>query len=95
MSTKGLAAVVRRFGDPLTIEEMEFADPGPNEVLVKIEVSGICHTDLHAIGGDWTIKPALPFVPGHEGAGVVAQVGSAVSTYKPGDRVGLSEAVSP
>jgi alcohol dehydrogenase, propanol-preferring len=72
MPTTMRAAVVRAFGQALTIEEMLVPTPGPGEVLVKIEATGVCHTDLHAADGDWPIKPALPFVPGHEGAGIVA-----------------------
>jgi alcohol dehydrogenase, propanol-preferring len=44
--------------------------PGPGELLVKNVASGVCHTDLHAAGGDWPLKPTPPFIPGHEGAGV-------------------------
>lgn len=89
MSVKGIAAVVREFKKPLQIEEMTFADPKPTEVLVKITATGICHTDLHAIDGDWPIKPSLPFVPGHEGVGVVVKIGALVNHVKEGDRVGL------
>ena len=49
------AAVVRAFGQPLTIEEMPIPEPGPGEVLVRIEASGVCHTDLHAAAGDWPV----------------------------------------
>ena len=62
---------------------------GPDNILVKVMASGVCHTDLHAADGDWPVKPALPFVPGHEGAGVVAQVGRNVRHVKEGDRVGV------
>ncbi|WP_031500010.1 zinc-dependent alcohol dehydrogenase [Bryobacter aggregatus] len=89
MSAKGLAAIARKFHEPLSIEEMQFPDPAPNEVLVKMIVSGVCHTDLHAVNGDWPIQPPLPFVPGHEGVGIVVQAGSAVKNLKEGDRVGL------
>ena len=89
MSTKGLAAVARKFQEPLLIEEMIFSDPKPSEVLVKMIATGVCHTDLHAVNGDWPIKPTLPFVPGHEGVGTVARAGSDVRHVKEGDRVGL------
>jgi hypothetical protein len=56
------AAVVRAFGQPLTIEEMPVPRPGPGEVLVKLVASGVCHTDLHAADGDWPVKPTLPFI---------------------------------
>ena len=79
------AAVVRRFGDPLSIEEVPIPEPGPGEVLVKIFASGVCHTDLHAADGDWPVKPSLPFVPGHEGVGMIAACGSGVVGLKEGD----------
>lgn len=84
------AAVVRTFGQPLTIEELPVPTPGPGEVLVKIVASGVCHTDLHAADGDWPIKPGLPFVPGHEGAGVVAALGPGVTHLREGDAVGIA-----
>ena len=84
------AAVVREFGKALTIEERPIPTPGPGEVLVKIRASGVCHTDLHAADGDWPVKPAPPFVPGHEGAGVVAALGSGVKGLKEGDPVGIA-----
>jgi propanol-preferring alcohol dehydrogenase len=65
------AAVVREFRRPLQIEELVVPEPGEGQVLVKIEASGVCHTDLHAADGDWPVKPTLPFVPGHEGAGYI------------------------
>jgi len=69
------AAVVQAFGRPLAIEEIPVPVPGPGEVLVKVVACGVCHTDLHAADGDWPAKPKLPFVPGHEVAGVVAALG--------------------
>ena len=70
------AAVVHGFGKPLTIEEVPVPTPGPGEVLVRIVATGVCHTDLHAADGDWPVKPTPPFIPGHEGAGVVAALGA-------------------
>lgn len=84
------AAVVREFRSPLQIEELVVPEPGEGQVLVKIEASGVCHTDLHAADGDWPVKPTLPFVPGHEGAGYVAAVGKRVTHLKEGDRVGIA-----
>jgi propanol-preferring alcohol dehydrogenase len=52
--------------------------------------TGVCHTDLHAVDGDWPAKPPLPFVPGHEGAGIVAAVGAGVTDLKEGDAVGIA-----
>ncbi len=60
------AAVVHQLGSPLTIEELELPKPDYGEALVKLETSGVCHTDLHAAHGDWPVKPTPPFIPGHE-----------------------------
>lgn len=84
------AAVVRAFGKPLSIEELPIPEPGPGEVLVKIMSTGVCHTDLHAADGDWPVKPTPPFIPGHEGAGIVAAVGPGVTHLKEGDPVGIA-----
>ena len=56
---------------------------------MKIAATGVCHTDLHAAEGDWPVKPNPPFIPGHEGVGHVAAVGSGVTHVKEGDRVGV------
>jgi alcohol dehydrogenase, propanol-preferring len=84
------AAVVNAFGKPLQIEQVPVPTPGWGEVLIKVIATGVCHTDLHAADGDWPVKPALPFIPGHEGAGVVAAVGSGVTGLKEGDAVGVA-----
>ncbi|MFN3319098.1 MAG: alcohol dehydrogenase AdhP [Allorhizobium sp.] len=89
MASMMKAAVVREFGKPLVIEEMPIPDPGPGQILVKYEATGVCHTDLHAANGDWPVKPKPPFIPGHEGVGYVAKLGSGVSRIKEGDRVGV------
>lgn len=86
------AAVLHELKKPLAIEEVERPKPCENEVLIKIEASGVCHSDLHIIEGDWKqfggiIK--LPLIPGHEVAGRVAEVGSGVRDLKVGDRVGV------
>ena len=83
------AAVARAFGKPLNLEEFTAPEPGPGEVLVKVVASGVCHTDLHAIDGDWPVKPTLPLIPGHEGVGHVAAVGAGVADVKEGDAVGV------
>ncbi len=83
------AAVVHEFGKPLVIEDVPTPDPGPGQILVKIEACGVCHTDLHAMDGDWPVKPAPPFIPGHEGVGVVTALGAGVSSVNEGDRVGV------
>src|SRR5579872_5958312 len=84
------AAFVEKFGEPLKIKEVPVPDPGPGQALVQVVASGVCHTDLHAADGDWPIKPTLPFIPGHEGAGFVAKLGSGVTHLKEGDRVGIA-----
>jgi propanol-preferring alcohol dehydrogenase len=83
------AAVVTAFGAPLAIREVPVPQVSAGQVLVRVMASGVCHTDLHAASGDWPVKPTLPFIPGHEGVGVVAQVGPGVSHLKEGDRVGV------
>jgi propanol-preferring alcohol dehydrogenase len=81
------AAVVKEFGAPLVIEERPDPEPGPGQVVVAVEASGLCHTDIHAVHGDWPVKPHPPFVPGHEGVGQVTAVGPGVTSVKVGDRV--------
>ena len=83
------AAVVHEFGKPLSIENVPVPEPGEGQILVKIIACGVCHTDIHAADGDWPVKPKLPFIPGHEGAGYVAAVGKGVTTVKEGDPVGI------
>jgi len=83
------AAVVVRFGQPLELRECEIPVPGPGQILVKTEACGVCHTDVHAAKGDWPMKPTLPFIPGHEGIGVVVAMGPEVTVVKEGDRVGV------
>lgn len=83
------AAVVHAFGEPLTIDEVPVTSPGPRQILVQIEACGVCHTDPHAIDGDWPVKPKPPFIPGHEGVGYVAALGTGVKYVKEGDRVGV------
>lgn len=82
------AAVVTEFGAPLDITDVELPVPGYGEALVKLETSGVCHTDLHAAHGDWPVKPAPPFVPGHEGYGTVVALGEGVQDLAVGDKVG-------
>jgi propanol-preferring alcohol dehydrogenase len=83
------AAVVEQFGKPLVLQEWDVPSPGPGQILVKTEACGVCHTDLHAARGDWPVKPNLPFIPGHEGIGLVVAVGPGVTIVKEGDRVGV------
>ncbi len=83
------AAVVTSFDAPLEIQERPVPEPGPGQVLVRIEASGLCHTDIHAAHGDWPVKPEPPFVPGHEGVGVVTRLGEGVVNRALGDRVAI------
>jgi len=89
MSKMMKAAVVRAFGQPLQIEDVAVPTPGAGQILVKIEACGVCHTDLHAAQGDWPVKPTPPFVPGHEGVGIVEQLGAGVTQVMLGDRVAV------
>lgn len=79
------AAVCRAFGAPLTIEDITLADPGPDEVRVKMTAVAICHSDITLIDGGW--GGGLPAVFGHEGAGIVETVGPGVSGIAVGDSV--------
>ena len=84
------AAVVHEFTKPLMLEDVPTPEPGPGEVLVKIETSGLCHTDIHAAHGDWPVKPKLPLIPGHEGVGIIERVGRyGLTGLTEGDRVAL------
>jgi propanol-preferring alcohol dehydrogenase len=83
------AAVVHDFQKPLRIQDIAKPEPGPGQVVVKIETSGLCHTDIHAAHGDWPVKPTPPFVPGHEGVGLVEQIGLGVAGLREGDRVAV------
>jgi len=79
------AAVLREVNKPLAIEEVSHGKPGPREVLIRTAAAGVCHSDLHFQNGSYPYP--LPSVLGHESAGIVEQVGSAVTYVKPGDHV--------
>jgi len=86
------AAVLHELKKPLSIEEVDRPSLGENDVLIKVEACGVCHSDLHIIKGDWKQFGGItkiPLIPGHEIAGRVAEVGSAVRDLKVGDRVGV------
>jgi len=83
------AAVVTEFNKPLQIMEVEIPKVSAGKVLVKVIATGVCHTDLHAMHGDWPIKPTLPFIPGHEGVGEVVEIGDGIDHLKVGDIVGI------
>ena len=82
------AAVLRAAGAPLQVEDVELAPPAAGELRVRVEAAGVCHTELHYMSGD--IPCPLPVVLGHEGAGVVEEVGAGVDDVAPGDRVGFT-----
>ena len=84
------AAVVPELGAKLEIAELPVPEPGPGQVLVKMQASGLCHTDIHAANGDWPVKPSPPFTPGHEGVGTVEKTGPGATLHKPGDRVAIA-----
>src|SRR3954453_19006620 len=84
-----LAAVARAPHAPMDFATLRLDDPRPDEVLVEVRASGICHSDLHA--RDQTYPFPLPGVLGHEGVGVVAAIGSAVTTVEVGERVVMSQ----
>ena len=83
------AAVVTSFDAPLEIKEVPTPEPADGQVLVRIEASGLCHTDIHAARGDWPVKPTPPFIPGHEGVGIVEKLGAGVTEHSVGDRVAI------
>jgi len=82
------AAVVRERSAPFALEKLELGEPRPDEVIVRVVASGMCQTDLH--GRDGYFSSPYPAVYGHEGAGVVHAVGSAVRSLAPGDHVVMS-----
>ena len=84
------AAVVTAFTAPLEMQDLPVPEPGPGQVLVRIECTGLCHTDIHAARGDWPVTPAPPFVPGHEGIGRVEALGAGVTDRAVGDRVAIA-----
>jgi S-(hydroxymethyl)glutathione dehydrogenase/alcohol dehydrogenase len=80
------AAVAIKAGAPLVIETVELGGPRAGEVLIEIKASGVCHTDLYTLSGD-DPEGIFPAILGHEGAGIVVEVGAGVTTLKPGDHV--------
>lgn len=87
------AAVVHEYKQPLRVEEVAAPEPGPGEVILKVEACGVCHSDLHLAEGDW--KPLLkivktPLIPGHEVVGRVVAKGEGVTELEPGDRAGVA-----
>jgi propanol-preferring alcohol dehydrogenase len=83
------SAVLRALRTPLAIEDLPIPDPGPGELLVRVTACGVCHSDVHAIDGDWDPPPVLPLIPGHEVTGTVAALGEGAQEFKAGDRIGV------
>jgi propanol-preferring alcohol dehydrogenase len=83
------AAVVDDFTKPLALKEVPKPMAGTGEIVVRMETSGLCHTDIHAAHGDWPVKPKPPFIPGHEGVGIVEEIGPGVTEVVLGDRVAM------
>ena len=79
------AAVLNAYNEPLVIEDLSAPNLGPNEVRVRIEASGVCHSDLTVQKGGVPMPP--PLILGHEGSGTVLEVGDAVTRVKKGDRI--------
>jgi S-(hydroxymethyl)glutathione dehydrogenase/alcohol dehydrogenase len=92
LDVKTRAAVFWGHDRPFTVEELDLADPGPDDVVVRMAAVGICGTDLHSVKGEF--RRPTPMVLGHEGAGVIEKVGADVTTLAPGDEVVLSWAPS-
>ena len=83
---KSRAAVAFEAGKPLQVVEIDVAPPHKGEVLIKVTHTGVCHTDAYTLGGD-DPEGLFPAVLGHEGAGIVVEVGEGVTSVKPGDHV--------
>ncbi|KAI1247064.1 alcohol dehydrogenase [Eutypa lata] len=83
------AQVIYKTGGPAEYKKIPVPKPGPDEILVNVKYSGVCHTDLHAMMGDWPLDVKLPLVGGHEGAGVVVELGELVKDIEVGDHVGI------
>ena len=83
------AAVVHEFHAPLIVEDVPRRPLEADQIRVQVEASGLCHTDIHAAHGDWPVKPSPPFIPGHEGVGIVRELGPGVTEVAVGDRVAM------
>lgn len=83
------AVVFETNGGPLLYKDIAVPKPRPNELLINVKYSGVCHTDLHAWKGDWPLPTKLPLVGGHEGAGIVVGMGESVVGWKLGDLAGI------
>ncbi len=82
------AAVLHKLGGPFVIEDVDLEPPGPGEVKVRMVAAGVCHSDWHMVTG--ALRRPFPVVLGHEGAGIVEELGSGVTSVKPGDHIILN-----
>src|SRR5690625_2464511 len=82
------AGIVKEFGDTIDIDTTKKPKPGKYQALVRLISTGVCHTDLHAMEGDWPVKPTPPFIPGHEGIGIVEELGEDTVNFEVGDMAG-------
>jgi alcohol dehydrogenase, propanol-preferring len=82
------AMVLEEPGRPLILKELPVPEPGEEQVLIRVHACGVCRTDLHVVDGELP-EPKMPLIPGHEIVGTVVEVGTGVSTFHPGDRVGV------
>ena len=83
------AAILTGYGQPLEISEVPIPKPQSGELLVKLEACGVCHTDVHFWKGEHELPGPLPQIMGHEGVGRIVEVGSKISDWSIGDRVGV------
>ncbi|KAL7765347.1 hypothetical protein ACKLNR_003263 [Fusarium oxysporum f. sp. zingiberi] len=83
------AQVLEERGGAVQYKKIPVPTPGSDEVLINVKYSGVCHTDLHAVNGDWPLESKMPLVGGHEGAGIVVARGELVKDVEIGDHVGL------
>jgi len=82
------AMILQRPGERLVPVDLPAPHPDPHQLLIRVRACGVCRTDLHVVDGDLK-EPNLPIIPGHQIAGVVEKIGSGVTGFKPGDRVGV------
>lgn len=83
------AARIHAYGAGLVVEDVPTPEPGPGQILVRVEGAGFCHSDIHVIDGDVPILPRMPLILGHENAGIVAALGSGVTGVREGDAVAV------
>ena len=83
------AARLHAYGEPLVLEDVPTPEPGPGQVVIRVEGAGFCHSDLHIIDGELPILPKMPQTLGHENAGVVFKIGEGIEKFSVGDPVAV------